>query len=290
VFESVTRVARPGVIRRLAAGAWHAPGGVAFLLRRPRLWPWAALPAILVAAGMLAGLVTGWVVAPRVQEAVVPQAWPPWVSIPAWFAVLAWTLFSGLMIGLALALLLASPLLEVLQRRVELLEIGTSPDASRGILRDAIESLRGALYFVLAAPLVFAIGLIPFLGPPLAALWAASALSFQQTDAPLGRRGRDFRARRRWHAEWRPESLGFGLAGLATLVTPIVNLVAVPSLAIGAARLVIELEALQSPERSGAPDDAEARDAEPASPGTELPGDPEAKGAPEPPGSPESAS
>jgi uncharacterized protein involved in cysteine biosynthesis len=263
VFESVTRAARPGVIRRLAAGAWHAPAGIGFLLGRPRLWPWAALPALLIAVGMLAGLVAAWVIAPQVQEAVLPRDWPPWLLIPGWFTVLAWTLFSGIVIGLALALLLASPLLELLQRRVEVLELGSSPDASRGILRDALESLRGALYFALAAPFVFAIGLIPLVGPPLAALWAATALAFQQTDSPLGRRGRDFQARRRWHSTWRPESLGFGLAGLVTLVTPVVNLIAVPSLAIGAARLVIELDTLESQEAPGVTDDGGGPDAEP---------------------------
>jgi uncharacterized protein involved in cysteine biosynthesis len=216
-------------------------------------------------AGIVFGLLAGWLVAPRVQDSLVPQDWPPWLAVPAWFAALIWTLFSGLVLGLALALILASPLLELLQRRVEVLESGRSPDASRGILRDIVESLHGALYFAVAAPFVFVIGLIPFVGPPLAALWAASALAFQQTDSPLGRRGRDFAARRRWHAEWRPESLGFGLAGLVTLVVPIVNLIAVPSLAIGAARLVIELESFESGASADPGEGAEAGVAEAAS-------------------------
>jgi hypothetical protein len=44
----------------------------------------------------------------------------------------------------------------------------------------------------------------------------------------------------RWHREWRAESLGFGVAGVALLwaVSPIVG----PALAIGAARLVHEIE------------------------------------------------
>ena len=264
MFESVTEAPRPGAIRRLAAGAWHAPAGFGFLLVRPRLWPWAVLPAVVAVLGIVLGLVAGWMIAPTVQESVVPETWPPWLSLTAWFGVLAWTLFSGLVLGLALALLLASPLLELLQCRVERLVIGSSPDAGHGVLRDVLESLRGALYFALAAPFVFVIGLVPLLGPPLAALWAANALAFQQTDSPLGRRGRDFAARRRWHATWRPESLGFGLAGLVTLVVPGVNLIAVPSLAVGAARLVIELESIDS---TGAEAVAEGapRDPDPAS-------------------------
>lgn len=248
MLESVTEAPRPGAIRRLAAGAWHVPAGLGYLLFRPRLWPRAALPALAAIAGMVLGAVAGWLAAPRVEEAAVPASWPPWMSIAARIAVWTWTPLSGLVLGLALALLLAAPLLELLQQRVELLEAGRSPEDSRGLLRDALESVRGALYFALAAPFVFVIGLIPFLGPPLAAVWAASALAFQQTDSPLARRGRSFGERRRWHSEWRPESLGFGLAGLLLLVIPIANLIAVPALAVGATRLVIELEAIGSPE------------------------------------------
>src|SRR3982750_4389999 len=42
---------RPRAPRRLAAGAWHVLAGFGFLLRRPRLWPLALLPAILARPG-----------------------------------------------------------------------------------------------------------------------------------------------------------------------------------------------------------------------------------------------
>ena len=63
-----------------------------------------------------------------------------------------------------------------------------------------------ALFFAAAVPLAFLVGLVPFVGPPLATLWGAFALAFQLTDGPLTRRGRNFFEKLRWHREWRPEA------------------------------------------------------------------------------------
>ena len=41
------RPRRPSLPLRAAAGAWHVPAGFGFILRRPGLWPFAALPAAL---------------------------------------------------------------------------------------------------------------------------------------------------------------------------------------------------------------------------------------------------
>jgi len=274
VFETVAPPPepRPGTLRRLAAGAWHPPAAAWYLLVRPRLWLRAALPAVVAVACMVGGMAIAVLLAQRVQDSLtVPRSWGPLLAAMASVATFTWALFLGLVAGLAIALLVASPLLELLQRRVEVLETGRSPDAGRGLAWDLLQSLRGAVFFGLAAPVVFAIGLIPVAGPPLATLWAAAALSFQQTDSPLARRGRDFAGRRRWHREWRPESLGFGLAGLLTLLVPGLNLIAVPSLAIGAARLVMELESLDPAADTRPEETATSAEAPPSSEGDAAP-------------------
>ena len=101
--------------------------------------------------------------------------------------------------------------------------------------------MRGALFFAAAVPVAFLIGLVPFVGPPLATLWGAFALAFQFTDGPLTRRGRDFGEKLRWHREWGPEAIGFGLAGLLAVLVPFANLLVAPALTVGAARLVLDL-------------------------------------------------
>jgi uncharacterized protein involved in cysteine biosynthesis len=149
---------------------------------------------------------------------------------------------AGLLAGLAVALLLAAPALERLSRLVEARVTGAVAESGSTLTWDLLHAFKGALYFLGAAPFVFLLSLIPFVGPFVAALWGAHALAFQHTDAPLARRGLGFEARRAWHRRWRAETMGFGLAGLITLVVPFANFLLAPALTVGATLLVLELK------------------------------------------------
>jgi CysZ protein len=235
---------RPGTLRRLAAGAWHVAGGFAFLLRRPGLWPLALAPTVLTAAGLFGGLILG-LYAIRGVESVFRGSLaglPELASVVVTLALWAGTLAAGLLLGLAVALLLSAPATERLSRRVERLAGGVAPERDQGLAWEAAQALRGSLYFLAAMPAVFALNLVPAVGPLAGALWGAHALAHQLADAPLTRRGFDFRARRAWHRDWRPESIGFGLAGLVVLIVPGANLLLGPALAVGGTLLVIELQ------------------------------------------------
>ena len=236
--------ALPGTIRRVAAGAFYVPAGFFLVLRRPRLWPYALLPAFLSVALMAGGFVLGLFALPGLEALFAPrlEAAQTWFRVSALVAVWLTCLGSGLLLGLALALLLTAPVLERFSRRVERVMRGNAGDRSKGLGWEIGQSLRGAAYFLAAAPGVFLLGLIPVVGPLLGALWGGHALSFQQTEAPLSRRGLSFNARREWHRRWRPESLGFGLAGLVTLLVPVANLLLTPALTAGATLLVLELD------------------------------------------------
>src|SRR5512134_2487494 len=119
--SSAPAEARPGLLRRAAAGAWHVPAGFAFLLRHPRLWPLAALPAVLAVALVAIFSLLGLLLAPRLQAVILPEPgrYPEWIALPT--SVLLWiaTAGAGAFFGLGIALALASPLLEQLSRRVE---------------------------------------------------------------------------------------------------------------------------------------------------------------------------
>ncbi len=237
-------VPRPGPLRRAAAGAWHVAAGFGFLLRRPRLWPLALLPAFLTLVSLVAGLLLALYSIHWFEQVLVPG--PDRIPVAVgfvltllvWFAVLS----SGLVLGLAVALLLSAPALEALSRRVDAMVRGEPASLPRGLGWELVQSFKGTLYFLAAAPGVFLLSLVPVVGPVLAALWGAWALSFQETDAALTRRGLAFAARRAWHRTWRPESLGFGLAGLVALLVPFANLLVTPALAVGGTLLVLELE------------------------------------------------
>lgn len=262
--EPETSARAPGLLRRTAAGAWHVPAGFAFLLRHPSLWPLAALPTLLAAVLLLAGLVLGAFLGPTVQARFAPSPGevPDWIGLP--ISLLLWvaTLGAGMFLGLGLAFLLAAPILDQLSRRVEARIRGEVQDRGRGLRWEVLESLRGALYFLVAAPGVFLLGLVPLLGPLLALLWGARALAFQLTDPPLTRRGLSFQDKRRWHRRWLPEGEGFGLAGMIALLVPLANLLLAPSLAAGGTLLVLDLEELSPSTGAPAGPSAEAPAAE----------------------------
>lgn len=244
---------RPGFVRRAAAGAWQVPAGLVFLLRSPGLWPLAALPSLLALASILAGGILGIYLLPTAEGLLLPRPGrlPEWIALPMMMLLWLATVGAGVFLGLGLALLLAAPVLERLSLRVEERSRGVAKDAGRGLRWEVVQSLRGALYFLAAAPGVFLLGLIPLLGPPLSLLWGARAVAFQMTDPALTRRGLAFADKRRWHREWLFESEGFGLAGMVGLLVPFANLLLAPALVAGGTLLVLDLERLgaRPPER-----------------------------------------
>jgi CysZ protein len=245
------RRGRPAAFWRMLAGAFHVPAGMLFLLRTPRLWPLALLPIALTALLLIGGLLAGAFAVPLFDDVMAPRGEQSPVG-GLLFAAALWLALplTGLMLGLALALLLASPILERLSVAVERQLRGQPAAIPKDLGWEVKQSLRGALYFALRAPAVFLVSLIPLLGPLLAALWAAHAISFQLTEAPLQRMGKDFWERRHWHRAHRAESMGFGLAGFLTLFVPFANFLLAPALVVGATRLVLELEDVPEPEPS----------------------------------------
>jgi CysZ protein len=235
---------RPSLPIRAAAGAWHVPAGFGFLLSRPGLWPFALLPIVIAIVLVFTGLVLAVFVGARIeaQLAPAPGSVPVWVELPV--SLLLWTaiLGSGVFLGLGLALALTPPSLDLLSSHVEARVRGRAGATSRGTGWEALQAFKGSLYFLAAAPGVFLLGLIPVVGPFLAVGWGSWALAFQMTDPALSRRGMTFAEKRRWHGNWRPESLGFGLAGMVALLVPVANLILAPALVAGGTLLVLDLE------------------------------------------------
>jgi CysZ protein len=234
---------RASSLARAVSGALWLPRGIAFLVLNPRLWPLVVLPAVIAGFLLVGGLLFGLWAAPFVEERLVGGgSLPKGLELLSGFLIWMATLSAGAALGFGLALLLVAPILDQISRRVERIVRGAAGDRGSGLAWEVKESLRGSFYFLAAAPGILLLAFIPIVGPALAVLWAGFALSFQFSDPPLTRRGLGFRQKRAWHRRYRPEAVGFGIAGLFTLLIPFADLFAAPALAVGATLLVLRLE------------------------------------------------
>jgi uncharacterized protein involved in cysteine biosynthesis len=239
---------RPGLVLRAAAGAWHVPAGLGLLLQNRSLWSLSILPTAVAAVLLNLGLVAGAFLAPQIETRLAPsQAHLPAVlglalTLSLWFGVVVATTA----LGLALALLVTAPLLERLSRKVEA-QLG-----GRGAVRVPSErwsfifSMRSGLVFVGAATLALGLAIVPLVGPILSAALSAPLLAYQAIDPALTRRDFRFGQKKSWHLRWRGEVVGFGLAALVALLVPLVNAFLPPALAVGATRLVLDLDTLDA--------------------------------------------
>ena len=104
--------------------------------------------------------------------------------------------------------------------------------------------LRSGFVFLTATGAAVVLAVVPLVGPFLGAALCAPLLAYQATDPILSRRGLDARGKKDWHQRWRGETVGFGLAALVALLVPFVCALLPPALAVGGARLVLDLEGL----------------------------------------------
>ncbi len=227
---------------RFLAGVSYLPGGALFLLRNPRLWPVAISPLLVAAVFLVIGIFSGAFWAGRIEQSLFGGAlrtMPVWLGFVIVAGLWAGSLAAGGILALACAFVLLGPLFEKLSQKVEEIS-GLKVQGSKGLRWEVVQSLKTAAYFVLGAPLAILLGLVPFLGPALALVVTGHNVAFQNTDAVLLRRGMVFGERRDFHRRFRPETLGFGMA--AVLLFPLMNILAVPIMVVGATRLVNDLE------------------------------------------------
>ena len=242
---------RPGAIARAVAGAWHVAAAIAFLARTPAVRLPALACAVVTFMFLSAGAASGIYLLQYVENVVIPApgAVGETLGVLVPFLLGLGALGSGTFIGLALALLVCTPLLLKVSVAAERAVMG---DAARGTEGDAAQAFKtSALLLVGAAP-VLLLSMLPLVGPFLASLLAAALLAVQQTDVPLARRGLDFAQRIAWHRRYLPESLGFGAAALVLLLVPCAGFLVTSALAAGGTFVVLEFEeGLSVPEPAG---------------------------------------
>jgi CysZ protein len=249
------------------AGLLAGPRSLRVALRTLRahreLWSWALAPlALNLITFALAAVVFLAYLEPLTAFAQAwlavddPRAWYQWIWV-APIRALAWLVRWLLILLFALATyfaftlvggVLASPFLDVLSRRVEVIARGEAPEASGSALAQALRSLgeeaKRIGFFAGVQLGVLALGLVPGLQLVSAVAVitiAALFLPLDYTGYALDRRGVRFRERRRWLWHHRGPMLGFGGAALLTFAIPGLNFLCLPWLVTAGTLLALEV-------------------------------------------------
>ena len=247
----------------LVGGARTIPQALGLLRRERGLWIWCVLPLLVNLLFFGAAIVVFAhyydAIAARLGELVAapdPTGWYQWLWVgPLRLVVWALRWIVVGLFGLAIYFLftvvgsvIASPFLDLLSQRVELLRTGrvSGTDASllRSALRVAFEDAKRTIFFLGGQAMLLAVGLIPGLQPISAVaifVFAALFLSLDYTAYVFDRREISFRRRRSWLWSHSGTLLGFGSTALASFLIPGLNFIALPVLVTAGTTLALEL-------------------------------------------------
>lgn len=214
-------------------GAGYFFRGIAFLLKRPRLWHWAAWP-ILITAVVFAGVATvalRWL--PGFMETYLLPPSNGWWKALYWpLLVVEWILVVvGFLIGFYIvAKLVTAPFYGKLAQRA-LSELRGAPVmAPGGIWVDGVlpmlNSLRRLVWVLLLLPL----SLVPFVGVVVGPIVAAFFFAMEFLDYSLDTVAPplSFADRRRYAWRHAGASLGFGLVVTLAMAIPVLDLAVMP--------------------------------------------------------------
>jgi CysZ protein len=225
--------------------------GFAWWKRRPGLMLLGLVPALIVAAGLIALVLVIATNAEAIIAFVTPFAdtWDPgWarlfrvlaaVSLLIGFVVLAAFAFTGL------TLLIGDWFYERIWRAVETELGGMPPEHETGFWRGVADGLRLAIRATLTAVLLAILSLIPVVGTILAAVlgvfFSARILATELTTRPLEARGFARRERRAALRTRSPRVTGFGVAVQLCFLVPGGAILVMPAAVAGATHLARQL-------------------------------------------------
>ncbi|WP_163620459.1 MULTISPECIES: EI24 domain-containing protein [unclassified Microbacterium] len=234
-------------MREIVRGVALLGRGFAYWRRRPGLMMLGLLPAALVGALFLAGLIALSASLPGLTDAMTPFAdgWPSlWATV---FRIAVGTALLGAALVLvvvtftAVTLLVGDPFYERIWRAVETDAGAAPPDARYGFWRSVADGLsligRGLGVALLAA----LVGLVPVVGGALSAVFGVTLTGWLVADELTSRaftaRGMARLERRRLMRRHRGRVLGFGVATQLTFLVPLGAVATMPAAVAGAALL-----------------------------------------------------
>lgn len=216
---------------------------------RPKLMLLGAVPALIVLALVVAGLVGLILVSDDVVAWATPflsdSGFSDVLRLLAQIALVGGYLFAAWTLFVALTLALGDPFYEKIWRETEIMLGGPEPTGEVGTWRSILDSGRLVFRSALLAVCVAAVGLVPVVGTVAAAVLgfsiSASMLAGELVARPLEGRGMAQRERAALMKRDRGRVLGFGLATQACFFVPFFAVIAMPAAVVGATVLARSL-------------------------------------------------
>jgi CysZ protein len=242
-----------------AIGLFAPFHGFGTLLRRPGLWPLAAVPVALFAGLAAGGSVAARAVFRKTAAAIggalghglVARIGATLVDIIVALVLIALTVIVAALIVPALA----SPFMDVLAGKVDRRRGAAEPFA-RQLFRSIRVALAGLLFTGLPQ---LALWMLALAMPALAPVWvgagvlvASFGLALDALDWPLSRRGLGVRARLAWMRRHPGIAVGMGFGVWLLSLVPGLSIVALPAIVVGAVHAVNRTEPAGGAVGSGA--------------------------------------
>ena len=254
-------------MREFGRGVRMLFAGFGWWRRRPGIMALGLVPAAIVGAVLLGGLITLGVFLPDLADAATPFAdgWSP--ALAGILRVAVGTAFFGAALVVcavtftALTLLIGEPFYDRVWRAVETGTGGAVPDQPYGFWRAAGDSARLIGRGILVAVLAGVIGFIPVVGgiagTVVGTLLTGWLLADELSSRALTARGLDRSSRRLLLRQHRALVLGFGVATQLCFLVPLGAVAVMPAAVAGstvlARTLVGESTAPAVTSRGGAP-------------------------------------
>ena len=239
------------MIRSFFTGVGFFGRGLGTWLSRPGLMLLGAVPAAIVGAVYVTGIVLLVINSPAIADWATPFAdrWDePWRQITRAAASVALVGLGVLLVVFtytAITLAVGDPFYERIWRATERSQ-GDEPGEPAGgfwgqLVRGILNALRLLALALAIGVLLFAVGLIPvagqIIGPVLGALFGGWVLALELTGFAFDARDVPLRERRRMLGADRARTLGFGVASYLVFLIPLGAVVAMPAAVAGATLL-----------------------------------------------------
>jgi CysZ protein len=250
-MQATSTTAQSGFFGELFSGVGYLARGFGMWITSPKLMLLGAIPALIVGALY----VTAIVILAINLDPIVVWATPfaeNWAETPRMVVRLAATLAVVVVAVLlaaytfaAVTLAVGDPFYERIWKAVET-RLGDAPaDPDLGTWRSILKAIGDGLRLLIpgigVGILVFACGLIPLVGAPVALLLGAVfggwLLVVELSGFAFDARGFSVKNRRQALGRHRARSLGFGMATYLLFLVPVLAVVVMPSAVAGAAML-----------------------------------------------------